>query len=95
MKARPCALIVSGNSGFVNRGGGGKVEKWDRNANGTIRRNSPINARLAFEEIGWADLSGPDKYDRAKIVDRIEEKCGYRPTGRVVQRVIEDRVLLL
>ena len=71
------------------------VVKWDRNANGTIRKNSVDNVRLALEEIGRAYISGPDKYDRAEIADRIEEKCGYRPTETVLQRVIEDMVLLL
>ena len=69
--------------------------KWDKNTNGTIRKNSPVNVRLALEEIGWDDIPHPDKYDREKIVDRIEEKCGYRPTETVLHRVIEDMVLLL
>ena len=69
--------------------------EWDKNANGTIRKNSALNARLALEEVGWADLSVPDKFIRAEIVDRIEEKCGYRPTEAVLQRVMEDMVLLL
>lgn len=79
----------------MNKGGDGMVVKWDRNANGTIRKNSAINARLALEEIGWADISSPDKYDREEIVDRIEQRCGYRPTETVLQRVMEDMLLLL
>ena len=69
--------------------------KWDRNANGTIRKNSAVNVRLAFDCIGWANLSGPDRFNLTVVSDLVEQRCGYRPTKTVLQRVIEDLVLLL
>lgn len=69
--------------------------KWDRNADGTPRKNSAVNARLALDEIEWAEMPHPDKFILRAVADRVEERCGYRPTERVIQRVIEDMVLLL
>lgn len=68
--------------------------KWERNADGSIRRNSSLNARLALGEIGWHAIRRPDKSVRDAVIDQVERHCGYRPTPRVIQRVMDDLVLL-
>ena len=68
---------------------------WECNADGSIRRNSPLNARLALDAIRWDSIRRPDKDARDAVIDQVERRCGYRPTPRVIQRVMDDLVLML